>query len=161
MGGRPWWLALGVACVTLLGGGGLLLARWPREVSEVPPPARCVDGGDLIPRTRSGLPWQRSRRLLDPVPGDRGPYGFYVVQNLRTGQTFRWGHRSQFDGRRVVLVPTRYAVLVNRGWASDPWRYCFTPPGWPRDTDGHRPEHTPAARSPSVHVDRPARQRAP
>jgi hypothetical protein len=115
--------ALGLAGGTLLLATAALLAA--RSLSGLSvPPRTCAWTAPLTPQSAAGPPWLRHRHEL--VPGGAVPDTLsFLIRNRRSGEMFDWGARRVADRVDRFLVPTRYAELLNRDWADDPWEYCL------------------------------------
>lgn len=130
----PIALSAAIALLTILAGAafiGVRGVRWLHSVQAVSRPAACSALVPLTTEQRPGPPWQRERHALAAVGVDDGLLGATVVENQRTGQAFAWPPVRTAAGAEF-LVPTRYALVINRGWQHDPWVLCALAPLAPR-----------------------------
>jgi hypothetical protein len=115
-----------VFCAAAIAAGGLVW--WiHRPLDRIAPGTVCTRELALEAATADGLPWQRHRHTLNG-PGETLDAGAYLIWNQRTGEGFTEDVSQLPDGRARFFVPTRYALLVNRDWDTDPWVVCVLPP---------------------------------
>jgi hypothetical protein len=121
-----WLIAFVVLGSLLVLGVGVSFRAnaWLRRVGQMRP-AACAGTAPLIPLSEDGRPWQPHRYSLSPGEVEVGQHDSYLVWNQRTGEMFRWGRERKPSMPVRVLVPTRYAEMINRGWRDDPWAYCL------------------------------------
>ena len=114
-----------VGMVLLLGGIiSIGVGGWLRRVGQVDPTV-CDETSALMPASDNGMPWQPHRHSLTPAEGQVGRHDSFLVWNRRTGEMFRWGRDRDSVAPVRILVPTRYAEVINRRWRDDPWTYCL------------------------------------
>jgi hypothetical protein len=133
---RPAIALVGASLLLAAVAGGAFVRHWLRTADSVAS-VTCVETVALTAIVSPGHPLAQHRHMLEAhgwhVPHWRpGPDGVWrpdlVVLNQRTGRAFRWGFRHTADGRTEYYVPTRYALLANRGWMDEPWALCRLAP---------------------------------
>jgi hypothetical protein len=97
---------------------------WLRRAGPARPTA-CAGTAPLVAQSRAGMPWHLHRHRLIPDEVQVGRHDSYLVRNERTGELFRWGRARDQSSPVRILVPTRYAEIINRRWRDDRWSYCL------------------------------------
>ncbi len=91
---------------------------------QVPPSywEACAKSMHLVPMERRGLPWERHLRYLE----GSGEFNNsrYVIVNLSTSRTYRWGWLGNYDGRARFGVSTWWAWR-NPSWKRDRWLLLY------------------------------------
>jgi hypothetical protein len=119
-------LLLGVSAIAVLLSAGFFVLWLFSPPGAVGQPS-CIETMPLTPVEEPGSWWEQHRHSL-ALPADLlNGTETYVLWNERTGDLFSI-HPDDApavrDGWLYVGVHTRYAVLVNRRWRSDPWVLC-------------------------------------